>query len=170
MPWKQFPCRVSGVDDGEDRATTGALVWRLAMRWRVALDRAVAPLGLTQPQYTVLASLRGLTARPGAERPSQRRLAEVTGLEPIYVSKLVAALERSGLVERARDAGDARVVRLALTARGTEVVDEAVGVVQRLQRELTAPLGGPDARRTRELRAALRALLDDEPQSTGDEP
>jgi MarR family transcriptional regulator, organic hydroperoxide resistance regulator len=157
---------MAGRDD--ERATTGALVWRLAMRWRVALDRAVAPLGLTQPQYTVLASLRGLTA--GGERPSQRQLADVTGLEAIYVSKLVAALERSGLVERARDAGDARVVRLSLTARGAEVVDEAIDVVQRLHHDLTAPLGGPGARRTRELRTALRALLAADPPTTGDEP
>jgi MarR family transcriptional regulator, organic hydroperoxide resistance regulator len=153
-----------------DRATTGALVWRLAMRWRVALDRAVAPLGLTQPQYTVLATLRGLTASAG-ERPSQRQLAEAAGLETIYVSKLVTALERAGLVERRRDPADARAVRLSLSDHGIEVVDRAVGVVRELQDRLTQPLGGPDSARTRALRASLRALLDapDEPRTTGDE-
>jgi DNA-binding MarR family transcriptional regulator len=156
--------------DEHERATTGALVWRLAMRWRVALDRAVAPLGLTQPQYTVLASLRGLTV--DGEEPSQRRLADATGLEPIYVSKLVAALERAGLIARRRDPADARVVRLTLTARGIAVVDEAVAVVRRLHHELTAPLGGPGSARTRELRAALRLLLAAGTSSprTGDEP
>jgi DNA-binding MarR family transcriptional regulator len=138
------------------------------MRWRVALDRAVAPLGLTQAQYTVLATLRGLTL--AGERPSQRRLAELAGLEPIYVSKLVAALERSGLVERRRDPSDARAVRLSLTERGVAVVDEAVGVVRDLHHELTAPLGGPDSPRTRALRAALQTLLDAEQPRTGDEP
>ena len=37
--------------------TPGYLVWRLSMKWRVAMDRAVAPLGLTHAQYVVLASL-----------------------------------------------------------------------------------------------------------------
>jgi MarR family transcriptional regulator, organic hydroperoxide resistance regulator len=157
----------------EERPTTGALVWRLAMRWRVALDRAVAPLGLTQPQYTVLTSLRGLTA--AGERPSQRRLADFTGLEPIYVSKLVAALDRRGLVDRQRDPADARAVQLSLTDRGVEVVDEAIGLVQALHHELTAALGGPDSPDTRALRAALATLLDAAPDSdasprTGDEP
>lgn len=143
------------------------------MRWRVALDRAVAPLGLTQPQYTVLATLRGRT-RAG-ERPSQRRLAAAAGLETIYVSKLVTGLERAGLVERARDPADARAVRLSLTERGVEVVDPAIHVVRELHHELTAPLGGPDSARTRELRSALRTLLDasDEPETsprTGDQP
>ena len=37
--------------------TPGHLVWRLSMKWRVAVDRAVAPLGLTHAQYVVLSSL-----------------------------------------------------------------------------------------------------------------
>jgi DNA-binding MarR family transcriptional regulator len=171
MPWQQLPSRVLAVTF-EERPTTGALVWRLAMRWRVALDRAVAPLGLTQAQYTVLASLRGLTA--GGEHPSQRRLADLTGLEAIYVSKLVAALERSGLVERQRDPADARAVQLSLTDHGVDVVDEAIGVVQALHHELTAALGGPDSPETRALRSALQTLLDPAPSdgssTTGDEP
>ena len=139
----------------EEHPTTGALVWRLAMRWRVALDRAVAPLGLTQAQYTVLASLRGLTA--AGEHPSQRRLADFTGLEAIYVSKLVAALERTGLVERQRDPADARAVQLSLTDRGVEVVDEAVRIVRSLHVELTAPLGGPESPGTGPRRRAADA-------------
>ena len=54
--------------------TPGYLVWRLSTRWRVAVDRALAPLGLTHAQYSVLASL--LELRSGGVRPSQRALAE----------------------------------------------------------------------------------------------
>jgi DNA-binding MarR family transcriptional regulator len=148
----------------DERPTTGALVWRLAMRWRAAVDRAVAPLGLTHAQYSALASLRALTRR--GEHPSQRRLAAYTGLEPIYVSKLVRALERGGLVARVPDPADARAVQLALTDRGVEVVDRAVKVVHALHDELTGPLGGPDSAETRALRAALQTLL----RETGGNP
>ena len=78
--------------------TPGFLVWRLSMKWRAAVDRAVAPLGLTHAQYSVLASLYGMNRR--GVFPSQRQLAEHTGLEPIYVSKLARTLERAGLLER----------------------------------------------------------------------
>ncbi|CAM5250393.1 hypothetical protein SGRIM128S_08933 [Streptomyces griseomycini] len=81
-------------------ATPGFLVWRLSMKWRVAVDRAVAPLGLTHAQYSVVATLHGM--RRSGERPSQRRLADHTGLEPLYVSKLARALEAAGLLERTR--------------------------------------------------------------------
>lgn len=40
--------------------TPGFLVWRLANKWRVAVDRAMAPLGLTHAQYSLVASLHGM--------------------------------------------------------------------------------------------------------------
>lgn len=163
MPWKQFPCKVFDVPDYE-RPTTGALVWHLAMRWRAAVDRAVAPLGLTHAQYSALASLRALTAR--GESPSQRRLAAYTGLEPVYVSKLVRALERSGLVVRVPDPTDARAVQLMLTDHGGEVVDQAMSVVRTLDGELTSSLGGPDSAQIQALGAALQILLRAAPAPT----
>ena len=137
--------------------TPGFLVWRLSMKWRVAVDRAVAPLGLTHAQYSVLASLYGMV-RAG-ERPSQRRLADHTGLEPIYISKLVRALETAGLVERTADPADTRAVRLALTTAGSDVAQRAIAVVRDLQEELTAPLGGLGGRRTRNFMRELETLL-----------
>jgi DNA-binding MarR family transcriptional regulator len=141
-----------------ERPTTGALVWRLAMHWRVAVDRAVAPFGLTHAQYSALASLRGLSRH--GESPSQRRLADYTGLEPIYMSKLVRALEGNGLLDRTPDPADARAVRLTLTDRGVEVIDQAIAVVRRLHAQLTEPLGGPDSDETKALGHGLQVLLD----------
>ncbi|MCW2524091.1 MAG: hypothetical protein JWO63_2426 [Frankiales bacterium] len=139
--------------------TPGFLVWRLAMKWRVAVDRAVAPLGLTHAQYSLLASLYGLTAG-GGSGPSQRRLADHTGLEALYVSKLVRTLEAAGLIERARDPQDSRAVQLALTSRGRAITAEAIGVVQQLLDQLLEPLGGLDGPRTGAFTRELRTLLD----------
>ncbi|MFJ4870465.1 MarR family winged helix-turn-helix transcriptional regulator [Streptomyces sp. NPDC088757] len=138
--------------------TPGFLVWRLANKWRVAVDRAVAPLGLTHAQYSLVASLYGM--RRTGERPSQRRLADHTGLEALYVSKLARALEAAGLVERTRDPRDPRAVQLALTEQGRTVTRQAIAVVQELLRQLLEPLGGPDAPRTRAFTEELTALLD----------
>ncbi|MCI3928522.1 MarR family winged helix-turn-helix transcriptional regulator [Streptomyces sp. AN091965] len=146
------------MSKGSPCPTPGFLVWRLANKWRVAVDRAVAPLGLTHAQYSLVASLYGMQC--GGERPSQRRLADHTGLEALYVSKLARALESAGLVERARDPRDPRAVQLALTEEGQTVTREAVAVVQELLGQLLEPLGGLDAPRTREFTDELRTLLD----------
>jgi MarR family transcriptional regulator, organic hydroperoxide resistance regulator len=147
----------TSVLDLDQTPTPGFLVWRLSLRWRAAVDRAVAPLGLTHAQYSLLASLSGVS-RAG-QRPSQRELADHTGLDPIYVSKLARALEASDLVARRPDPDDSRAVRLGLTERGQEVARRAVTVVAALQDELTAPLGGVGSERTRALVETLHTLL-----------
>jgi DNA-binding MarR family transcriptional regulator len=127
------------------------------MKWRASVDAALAPVGLTHAQYTVLASLRGIT-RSGLT-PSQRKLADHTGLDPIYISKLVRRLESAGLIERAPDPADSRAVTLSITEEGRRVVDRAIAIVHELQEHLTAPLGGMDSRRIQALTKDLELLI-----------
>jgi len=141
-----------------ERPTTGSLVWHLAMRWRNEVDRAISSLGLTHAQYSTLASLHSLTKRGMA--PSQKELADYTGLQPIYISKLVRTLETAGYLVREPHRKDSRAVALALSDRGLKVVVEARAIVRELDSRLTEPLGGPDGERTRLLAATLRELLD----------
>jgi MarR family transcriptional regulator, organic hydroperoxide resistance regulator len=146
------------MSKGSPGPTPGFLVWRLANKWRVAVDRAVAPLGLTHAQYSVVASLHGM--QRAGERPSQRRLADHTGLEALYVSKLARALESAGLIERTRDPRDPRAVQLALTEQGQTVTRQAIAVVQELHEQLLEQFGGLDAPRTRAFTDELMTLLD----------
>lgn len=133
--------------------SAGHLVWRLAMKWRTAVDRALDPLGLTHAQYVVLASLLAL------DRPSQRSLADHTGLEPLYVSKLARSLEASGFVERTRDTVDTRTMRLSLTPHGRSTVEPAVDLVASLLDRLLEPLGDRATAFSRELTALLAVPL-----------
>jgi DNA-binding MarR family transcriptional regulator len=136
----------------------GYLVWRLSMKWRAMVDAAVADFGLTHAKYSVLASLRGIT-RTG-HVPSQKELADFTGLEPIYISKLVRVLERDELIRRTPNAADSRAIRLTMTKKGIQTIDRAVVVVQAMQEQLTLPLGGTSSTRTRVLMHELEILLE----------
>jgi DNA-binding MarR family transcriptional regulator len=127
------------------------------MKWRASVDAALAPLGLTHAQYTVLASLRGITQ--SGQSPSQRKLADHTGLDPIYISKLVRRLESAGLIKRAADPNDSRAVTLTITEEGRRVIDHAIDIVHRLQEHLTAPLGGTGSRRMQALMKDLELLI-----------
>ncbi|WP_433371275.1 MarR family winged helix-turn-helix transcriptional regulator [Actinoplanes sp. CA-142083] len=137
--------------------TVGALLWRVTNRWRAAVDRGLAPLGLTHSQYSLMATLYGM-GRAGIT-PSQRELGARAGFEPMYVSKVARQLEQAGLLARARHPDDPRALGLALTERGTEVILRAIPVVRGLQAELTAPIGGPEGARAKELADVLRVLL-----------
>jgi MarR family transcriptional regulator, organic hydroperoxide resistance regulator len=152
--------------------TPGYLVWRLSIKWRVAVDRALAPLGLTHAQYVFLASLLGMQRTGG--QPCQRELADHTGLEPLYISKLARTLEADGLIERTRDRDDTRTVRLALTGLGRKTVRPAIAIVQELLDTLLAPLGGQGDPRTdafvRDLTVLLGAPLNPGASPTRQEP
>src|SRR3954449_2616210 len=139
-------------------ATPGHLVWRLSMKWRVAVDRALAPRGVTHAQYVMLASLYGLE-RAG-RTPSQRELADHTGLEALYVSKLARSLDADGLIQRPRDTVDTRTMRLELTAAGRETIQPAIEDVAVLLDKLLAPLGGRRGARVKSFVRDLTDLLD----------
>jgi DNA-binding MarR family transcriptional regulator len=134
--------------------SVGYLVWRLAVKWRAGLDRALTPVGLTSAQYALLASLSELSSR-GA-RPSQRELADFSGLAPMFVSKLVRALERNGLVTRDSRPADSRAVALTLTKRGAEAVRQGRAIVVELEQRRLAVLG----ERRADLAQALMTLLE----------
>lgn len=69
------------------------------------------------------------------------------------VSQTIAALERKGLVTRADDAADRRLVRLALTARGRALLDAAPSGVA------AAMLDGLSAQERRALEPLVRRML-----------
>lgn len=138
--------------------TVGYLVWHLSNKWRVEVDRALSPLGLTHAHYALLASLVGLT-RSGV-RPSQRELADFSGLEVMYVSRLVRTLERAGLLRRSDHPDDPRAFQLEPTARGEDLAEKAAQTVGRLYDELLRPLGGRTGKPAAALMRVLNRLLD----------
>src|SRR5262249_4432068 len=135
-----------GVDTDYCGPTPGFLVWRLSTKWRVAVDRALAPLELTHAQFSLISSLLGM--REEGLQPTQRELADHTGLEPLYVSRLARALEADELIKRIPDPDDSRAVRLLLTAEGHAVTLHAISVVRKLVDQLLEPLGGLGGSRT----------------------
>lgn len=108
-------------------------------RWSARdFKRSSAPFGLTHTQFAILASVEG------AEGLNMSTLAERVDLSAPTVVRAVDALERKGLVTRARSSRDQREVTILPTPAG-------VNAYERLR----------CARRQR-LLVALSALSDDE--------
>jgi DNA-binding MarR family transcriptional regulator len=117
---------------------------RLARRLRQQADT-----GLTPSQLSALAAVdRHGPMTLGA-------LAEIENVAPPSVTRIVAKLEADGLLQRAADARDGRVVRVKVTAAGRTLLSAS-------RRRKTAWLSSrldqlPDAQRSK-IRAALDAL------------
>lgn len=123
------------------------------MRWIVWEQRRIAEdwireRGLTHEQSAVLVYL---SKNPGA---IQRDVALVTRTTAPSVSRLLAGLERRGLVERRTEDGDARSRRLKATPDGVRLIKGFEAAMDRVEESILAPLD--DAGRTQ-----LHGLLED---------
>lgn len=107
----------------------GLLMWRATLRWQRSITAELRPLGLTHVQFVLLASTWWLTEVAG-ETPSQRRVAEHAGTDPMMTSQVLRTLESKGLVERAADPLDSRARHVAVTGPGADLAGRAVGAVE----------------------------------------
>lgn len=97
----------------------GYLLRQAAHAQRKRMDRILAPLGLTHPQFLVLTMIR---AYPGC---SNAELARLTMLTPQTVHAIVAALLQREWVARQAPPAHGRVRPLALSASGEQRLDRA---------------------------------------------
>ncbi len=105
-------------------------------------DAALAPLDLTNGQFSLLMSLN----RP--EPPVMRDIANLLAMDRTTLTAALKPLERRGLVTIAVDKKDRRGRRLALTKTGRALLADAYPVWARTHDELDAELADPQSLRT----------------------
>lgn len=96
--------------------------------------------GLPAPHFMVLKTL----ACAGPTRSSD--LAALLGVKSPAASMLVQGLESEGLISRAHDTSDNRVVRVSLTPEGSARLERAEGYRRELMKRLTSGLTPDDLR------------------------
>ncbi|MGV9561399.1 MarR family winged helix-turn-helix transcriptional regulator [Streptomyces sp. NPDC003480] len=106
--------------------------WRdilaLHARTQCELDRALHPHGLCASDFEVLDLLSKPTAGDAFRAYRVQEISERVHLSQSALSRLVARLEKDGLVERAMCPEDRRGVRVALTAKGSELHGEVLPI------------------------------------------
>jgi DNA-binding MarR family transcriptional regulator len=97
---------------------------------RLAMERALADLGVTPPQFVVLTMLRAYPGLSGAD------LARLALLTPQTVGVIIRNLERDGAIRKAPHPIHGRVLQWRLTRRGETRLDKcrrrALGIERRL--------------------------------------
>ncbi len=106
--------------------------------------------GVAVPVWRVLASL------VGGEGETVTGLAELCLLQQPTMTKLLDRMVRDNLVTRTADTRDRRVVRVALTPRGEQMVGELVEAARRHELEVLARLPQTDGG---ELKTLLRSII-----------
>ena len=115
---------------GDPYATIGFALKQAQQALRTRLDSELREIGLTTPQYAVLAFLE---VEPGASNAALARRAFVT---PQTMQAILMALERAGLIARTPHPEHGRVQMTELTVRGRGALKAASGIVAEAEERL----------------------------------
>lgn len=105
----------------------GFLLWQTSTSWRTSIEAVLRPLGLTHPQFVVLATLGWLTRN--GERVSQANIGKMAKLDPNTISQIVRGLELKGLIKRERSS-DGRAKNPILTPAGSKMLIHVLPLVE----------------------------------------
>ena len=127
-----------------------------------AVSRAVAigtgyesRFGLTNAEWRVLAAVTA------AGHPTQVELGEATVMDKMTISRAVAALSTRRLIDRVRDTGDRRTLRLSPTDEGRRIHDIVAPQALQVETRLLAALSPGEAEALRAALAHLRAACEE---------
>jgi len=110
---------------------------------------------LSPSQYNVLRILRGATEGLPCGEIASRLITR----DP-DVTRLLDRMEKRGLISRARESRDRRMVLARLTSAGLKLVDSLDEPVQKMHRKLLGHLGKERLRALRELLSDARATVE----------
>ena len=101
---------------------------------RLTMERALADLGVTSPQFVVLTMLRAYPGLSGAG------LARVALLTPQTVGVIVRNLERDGAIRKSPHPVHGRALQWTVTRRGETLLDKCQRHALAVERRLIAGL------------------------------
>ncbi|MEH3107100.1 MAG: MarR family transcriptional regulator [Sphingomonas fennica] len=126
-----------------------------ARRWRVRVDQAMQEGGQSQARWEALLCL---AAHP--DGLTQGELARLVSVEDPTVARMLAALERDGLIHRAVGAADRRKRIVRISEAGRIAFEAMQATTDRLRDDLLAGLDGAELRHGLRLLDRILARLD----------
>ncbi|MEX3021065.1 MarR family winged helix-turn-helix transcriptional regulator [Kluyvera sp. STS39-E] len=122
------------------------LLYLTAHHWRLAVNRRLKDLGMSQAMWVAVASIAS------NEQPlSQIELAQALGVESATVVPLINKLVNLGLVERALTERDKRKRLLVATEKGMALYHQVKAVADELREEILTVITPEEQEQTREV-------------------
>lgn len=124
--------RQQGSDAEDDlyyRATRDIVV--AGRRWRKLANERIRPTGQTMARWETL-----FLVAFSDHALTQGELAKLISVEGPTLVRMLDVLAKEGLIERKQSEIDRRVTTNAITAKGRQVIDEIMGVTNRLRADV----------------------------------
>lgn len=106
----------------------GFLLWQITNHWQRLQRAALSELGITHPQFVVLAALLWMSNQD--IEVTQKTISELTHIDKMSTSDLVATLLSKKMIKKIKSKTDGRAFTLSLTEKGKKIVLKAIPVVE----------------------------------------
>ncbi|MGH6680986.1 MAG: MarR family winged helix-turn-helix transcriptional regulator [Bradyrhizobium sp.] len=130
----RFPPPAPGEGKRGESGYLGYLLRQAQAAARLTLERALADLGITPPQFVVLTMLKAYPGLSGAD------LARIALLTPQTVGVIIGNLQRDGSIRKAQHPVHGRALQWTLTRRGQNLLLRSRRRALALERRLTTGL------------------------------
>lgn len=110
------------------KQSPGFLLWHISTSWRSSIESVLKSLGLTHPQFVVLATLGWLTKN--GDLVTQVAIGKMAGLDPNTNSQIIKGLEQKELIQRVQSS-DGRAKNVSLTPAGSNILNQALPAVEK---------------------------------------
>jgi DNA-binding MarR family transcriptional regulator len=117
----------------------GFLLWQVSTGWRRQIETVLATVGLTHPQFVLLASLGWLTQN--AVDVTQAELARHSNTDITMTSQILRVLEKRGYIERHQKEGNEKSKFPRVTPKGALLIERAIPLVESVDRDFFKNLG-----------------------------
>jgi DNA-binding MarR family transcriptional regulator len=130
------PARPPAPGEGKrgEQGYLGYLLRQAQAAVRLTMERTLADLGVTAPQFAVLTMLKAYPGLSGAD------VARLTFLTAQTVGVIIRNLERDGAIKKTPHPVHGRILQWTLTPRGATLLKECRSRVQAVERRLAAGL------------------------------
>lgn len=115
------------------------MLWQVYGKWRRQIDGALHEIGLTHPQFVLLASTAWLTKE--GDLVTQADLARHCTTDITMTSQDLRVLEKKGLIERIQIEGNEKSKFPQVTTKGAKLVEKAIPVVEKIDDDFFEILG-----------------------------
>jgi DNA-binding MarR family transcriptional regulator len=146
----------SGLFQHDNKTGYLHLLREVLLTYRQLLKRLSAETGLSGAQFEILREL----ARTADGRSTVSVLSRQLGVDPAAVSRLIAGLQKIGLVARIKDDRDGRRQPVVLTEEGTRLMVSFHQRVHERESDLTAGLDAEALETTMRVLATIRNTLE----------
>jgi DNA-binding MarR family transcriptional regulator len=109
--------------------SSGFLLWQVTMLWQRKIKKGLDNSDITHTQFVLLASLAWLVNKN--DIVTQTDIASHSKTDRMMVSKVLRTLQQKGFVQRQEHETDTRAKTISLTAKGENVLQKALKLVEK---------------------------------------